>query len=191
MNLWPSSPNSRRMRHAWRPWRASSAMMRDSIQRSSSVGAWSSHGRCCWMEANSVSAWTTMSLTTSLRMSGGNSSAVSYFRTPCAVPHRISRTGSIVPPSFRLFATGAALHRSGNRHRGTVGTEGAQRPLKLGFRFSTNAASPSFASSVTNRRFCSSRSSARPAVSGISIPSTTERLIRLTARAGPWARAAA
>src|SRR5208282_1060474 len=95
------------------------------------------------------------------------------------------------PAVLQALRDGGPLDRSGNRHRATVGIERRQRPLKLGFRFSTNADNPSFASSVMNRRFWSSRSRARPAVNGTSIPSTTERLIRLTARAGPWARATA
>jgi amino acid permease len=61
------------------------------------------------MEANSVSAWTTMSFTTSFRISGGISSTVSYFRTPADAPHRISRTGSIVPPSLMLLGVGGAV----------------------------------------------------------------------------------
>src|SRR2546427_784883 len=56
-------------------------------------------------------------------------------------------------------------------------------PWKAGFRFSRNARKPSFASAIAKRRFCNSRSRAKPSYIGISRPSVTDRLMKPTARA--------
>src|SRR3989442_454606 len=56
-------------------------------------------------------------------------------------------------------------------------------PRKAGFRFSRNARKPSFASAIAKRRFCNSRSRAKPSYIGISSPSVTDRLMKPTARA--------
>src|SRR3989441_3090017 len=56
-------------------------------------------------------------------------------------------------------------------------------PWNAGLRFSRNARKPSFASAIAKRRFCNSRSRAKPSYIGISRPSVTERLMRPTARA--------
>src|SRR5207249_5200073 len=50
-------------------------------------------------------------------------------------------------------------------------------PWKAGFRFSRNARKPSFASAIAKRRFCNSRSRAKPSYIGISRPSVTDRLM--------------
>jgi len=61
-------------------------------------------------------------------MSGGTSSPVSYFRTPADDPQRISRTGSIVPPSWRFFATGATRLGSVDAIAGSRGEVGVNVP---------------------------------------------------------------
>src|SRR5205809_7843756 len=72
-------------------------------------------------------------------------------------------------PPFRPHVTG----RDPERHF----------PWKAGFRFSRNARKPSFASAIAKRRFCNSRSRAKPSYIGISTPSVTDRLMKPTARA--------
>ena len=64
-----------------------------------------------------------------------------------------------------------------------------QRPVNSGARFSTNAAMPSFASSVLNRASISSCSRRRPASSGCCAPSWTASLIEPIARCAPAASA--
>src|SRR2546427_12923836 len=89
-------------------------------------------------------------------------------RDPGAPDARLPRPDAFHPP-FRPPVTG----RDPARHF----------PCKPGFRFSRNARKPSFASAIAKRRFCNSRSRAKPSYIGISRPSVTDRLMKPTARA--------
>src|SRR5581483_3110932 len=107
--LRPSAPKSSRSLTICQPWRISSAMIRASIHRSSNVGALSSQGRCCWTDANSVSACTHSSLIRKSRYSSGSSWACSNFRTPFISPHWMSR---VCIDWCRSFAKFGASRRS-------------------------------------------------------------------------------